>query len=104
MSLRDVRDDSRASPLRARSLFTVRAAISFARLVDSPRSSALSLMCSYWRSRFLLDPAGMPTPCGALSVVGPALDDRPALSIPPPMTHVREAGELRGRVRDHAGQ
>lgn len=35
------------SPDLARSLFTVRAAISFARPVDSPRFSAPSLMCSY---------------------------------------------------------
>ena len=36
MSRRDVRDDSFASPVRARSLLTVRAAISFARLVERP--------------------------------------------------------------------
>lgn len=42
------------SPASARSLFTVRAAISFARPFDIPRSSALSFMCSYWRSRLLL--------------------------------------------------
>jgi hypothetical protein len=35
------------SPLRARSLLTVREAISLARFVLSPRCSALSLMCSY---------------------------------------------------------
>jgi hypothetical protein len=35
------------SPDRARSLLTVRAAISFARPSDVPRFSALSLMCSY---------------------------------------------------------
>ena len=38
---------SRASPLRARSLFTVRAAISSAASSDPPRSSTESLMCSY---------------------------------------------------------
>ena len=38
---------------------TVRAAISSARPVLSPRRSALSLMCSYCRSRFGLDPLGM---------------------------------------------
>ena len=48
-----------ASPDLARSLFTVRAAISSARPVLSPRCSALSLMCSYCRSRFGLDPLGM---------------------------------------------
>jgi hypothetical protein len=36
-----------ASPDRARSLFTVRAAVSFARPVLSPRCFALALMCSY---------------------------------------------------------
>jgi len=41
----------RASPARARSLFTVRAAISSARSSEFPRSSNPSLMWSYWRSR-----------------------------------------------------
>jgi hypothetical protein len=54
MSLRDKRDDSLASPLRARSLLTVLAAISFARLVGTPCFFWLFLMCSYWRSRFAL--------------------------------------------------
>src|SRR5215207_8360869 len=54
MSCRDVLDDVRASPERARSLLTVRAAISFALLVEAPCSLALSLMCSYCRSRLLL--------------------------------------------------
>src|SRR3954452_18636536 len=43
-----------ASPARARSLFTVRAAISSAVSSSSPRSSRPSLMWSYWRSRLLL--------------------------------------------------
>ena len=47
-----------ALPERARSLFTVRAAISSARLVLSPRRFALALMCSYCRSRLGLDPLG----------------------------------------------
>src|SRR4051812_8750245 len=47
------------SPERALSLFTVRAAISLARLSLSPRFLALSLMCSYCRSRLGLDPRGM---------------------------------------------
>src|ERR1700760_1630164 len=59
MSCFDVRLAVLASPDRARSLFTVRAAISSARLVLSPRCSALSLTCSYCRSRFGLDPLGM---------------------------------------------
>src|SRR6478609_6383601 len=37
-------------PRRARSLLTVRAAISFARLVDMPELRSLSTMCSYLRS------------------------------------------------------
>jgi len=50
------------SPDRARSLFTVLAAISVARFGLSPRSRALSLMCSYCRSRFGLDPRGTISP------------------------------------------
>jgi hypothetical protein len=59
MSCFDVRLAVLASPDRARSLFTVRAAISSARLVPSPRCSALVLMCSYCRSRFGLAPLGI---------------------------------------------
>src|SRR5438046_8044824 len=51
MSCVEVRLAVRASPLLARSLFTVRAAISSALPSDVPRSSSPSLMCSYWRSR-----------------------------------------------------
>src|SRR3954470_19175302 len=54
MSPRELRDDVFASPDRARSLLTVRAAISFARFVDAPCSFSLSTMCSYWRSRLAL--------------------------------------------------
>ena len=39
-----------ASPARARSLLTVRAAISFAISGARPLSSRLSSMCSYWRA------------------------------------------------------
>ena len=46
------REDSRASPLRARSLFTVRAAISSAVSSDDPRLASDSLMCSYCLARF----------------------------------------------------
>ncbi len=53
----DVRLDSLASPARARSLLTVRAAISSARSSLSPRSSNPSLMCWYCRSRLSLHPA-----------------------------------------------
>src|SRR6266545_4050081 len=54
MSRVEERDAVRASPLRARSLFTVAAAICFARFVEVPLFCAPSLMCSYWRSRLLL--------------------------------------------------
>ena len=53
MSLVEVRELARDTPLRARSLLTVRAAISSARLSDAPLLRSLSLMCSYWRSRLL---------------------------------------------------
>src|ERR1700761_5242765 len=58
MSRVDVLLAVRDSPDRARSLFTVLAAISVARFGLSPRCFALSLMCSYCRSRFGLDPRG----------------------------------------------
>jgi hypothetical protein len=43
----ETRERVRDSPERARSLFTVRAAISSARPVDAPRFFALALMCWY---------------------------------------------------------
>src|SRR4051812_4700527 len=52
MSVRDSREDDLASPARARSLLTVRAAISFAFFFGVPRFSRPSSMCSYCRSRF----------------------------------------------------
>src|SRR3954469_15766071 len=60
MSCVEVRERVRDSPLRARSLFTVRAAISSARSSERPCSFWLSLMCSYCRARFVpfLTPAG----------------------------------------------
>src|SRR3989442_460904 len=42
------------SPDLARSLLTVRAAISLARFVERPSFFSDSLTCSYWRSRFAL--------------------------------------------------
>src|SRR5687767_2502025 len=51
MSLVDVRLDCLASPARARSLLTVRAAISSALSSLLPRFFSPSLMCSYCRSR-----------------------------------------------------
>src|ERR1041385_4817421 len=65
MSRVEVGELVRASPLRARSLLTVRAAISSARDSERPCSSSLSLTCSYWRARLLpgLTPrGGMGTP------------------------------------------
>src|ERR1044072_4657938 len=59
MSSVEMRLFVRASPERARSLFTVRAAISVARRSLAPRSRAPSLMCLYCLSRFELDPLGM---------------------------------------------
>src|SRR5438270_13957208 len=53
MSCVDVRERLRDSPDRARSLLTVRAAISSDRRSPVPRSSWLSLMCSYWRARLV---------------------------------------------------
>jgi hypothetical protein len=54
MSCVEEREAVLASPDRARSLFTVLAASSLARFVEAPCAFALSLMCSYWRSRFEL--------------------------------------------------
>jgi len=47
------------SPLRRRVLFTVAAAIRFAVPLLRPRLFALRLMCSYCRSRLLLQELGM---------------------------------------------
>jgi hypothetical protein len=47
MSRVEVRERVRDSPERARSLLTVRAAISSARPVDAPRDFTLSFTCSY---------------------------------------------------------
>jgi hypothetical protein len=47
------------SPLSARILLTVRAATSAWRPLYRPDFLALSLMCSYWRSRFGLAPLGI---------------------------------------------
>jgi hypothetical protein len=71
MSSFDSRLDSLASPARARSLLTVRAAISLAFSSLVPRSSSPSLMCSYWRSRFLDQaPIGMTAPFGVPLAAG----------------------------------
>src|SRR5690242_16829753 len=59
MSSIEVRLASLASPARARSLLTVRAAISSDLSSPTPRSRKPSLMCSYWRSRL-----GLQALCG----------------------------------------
>src|SRR5947209_5396818 len=53
MSRVEVRERLRASPPRARSLLTVRAAISSALLAEEPRLRWLALMCWYWRARLV---------------------------------------------------
>src|SRR5215471_13490935 len=60
MSWVEVRLAEFDSPERARSLFKVRAEISFARPLLSPRLLALASMCWYCRSRLGLDPRGIP--------------------------------------------
>jgi hypothetical protein len=52
-------DEDFASPVSARFLLTVRAAISLARFVDRPCFCSDSLTCSYWRSRFALHASGI---------------------------------------------
>src|SRR3954447_6864136 len=69
MSCVEVRERSRDSPERARSLLTVRAAISSARSSDVPRSFALSLMCSYCRARLV----PFLTPRGGIPLVFPSV-------------------------------
>jgi len=70
MSCVEVRLAVRDSPDRARSLLTVARAISWARFGDSPRSSELSLMCSYCRSRLAFEPRGIAaTSSGAVPVL-----------------------------------
>jgi hypothetical protein len=83
MSSFDSRDEVLASPLRARSLLTVRAAISSASSVDDPRSFKESLMCSYWRARFepFLTPRG-----GMTNLLSSAVVDGP-------VTHVCACGK-----------
>src|SRR6185437_13450618 len=53
MSCVELREAVCDSPERARSLFTVRAAISSARSVDAPRDLTDSLTASYWRARLV---------------------------------------------------
>src|SRR5689334_23917421 len=86
MSCVDVLERVRDSPERARSLFTVRAAISSARDSLAPCFFSLFLMCSYCRARFVpfLTPrGGMPTPLVHLSTEDAGT--RPARVACPPL-------------------
>src|SRR3954467_8441699 len=74
MSFVDVRERVRDSPARARVLLTVRAAISSARSSERPCSFWLSLMCSYWRGRFV----PYLTPLGGTAVLSTIAADLPA--------------------------
>jgi len=72
MSRVEVGELVRVSPERARSFWTVRAAISSAVRSDAPLSRSLCLMCSYWRARFVpfLTPrGGIPVTSVELSLV-----------------------------------
>src|SRR5687767_14893285 len=64
LSFTDVRDLSRDSPERARSLFTTRAAISSAVPSDIPWPLTDFLTFSYWRARFV----PFLTPLGGIAV------------------------------------
>src|SRR4029079_152293 len=72
MSSRESRADSLASPCRARSLLTVRAAISSAVSSDFPSSRRESLMCSYCRARLV----PFFTPRGGTSSLLPSIRGR----------------------------
>jgi hypothetical protein len=69
MSCVEVRERLRDSPERARSLFTVRAAISSARPSDVPRDFADFLISSYWRARLV----PFFTPLGGMTSAYPAV-------------------------------
>src|SRR5919109_2808533 len=125
MSVRESREDSRDSPTRARSLLTVRAAISSARSSERPLSSSLFFTCSYIRPhlepfliplggiaasfRYRCSPVTRRTPCesrgggseeGRLSVLG-ALALRLRGAPPPPLGELLAAPVARigGAVR-----
>jgi hypothetical protein len=59
MSSTELREAVFDWPRCARSLLTVRAAISFDRAIDVPESRSLSLMCSYLRSCLGVHVSGM---------------------------------------------
>src|SRR5690242_21465721 len=89
-SLIDDRLAVRDSPARARSLFTVRAAISSARLVELPRFFALFLIASYSRARLL----PFFTPRGGIAISFA----RNALLDGVPVMHLRLPSEAMSRV------
>ena len=68
LDLRERCDLVRPSELRC--LFTVAAAICFARFVLRPRFFSPSLMCSYCRSSLLLHACGITKPPGAKDAEG----------------------------------
>ncbi len=82
MSSVELRERVRDSPLRAFSLFTVRAAISSARSSELPCSFWLSLMCSYWRARFV----PFLTPRGGMPRSYPAERAKNAVTDGPPVS------------------
>src|SRR5437773_4948021 len=115
MSCVEVRDRWRDSPERARSLFTVRAAISSARPSEVPRSFWDCLMCSYCRARFVpfLTPRGgirspfLRSPDRGLprSIAGMRLEcscSRRRLAVPAAGEHLRSCFDHEGR--DMAGK
>src|SRR3954454_9791082 len=93
MSRVEVRERERDSPERARSLLTVRAAISSARSSDAPCSRWLSLMCSYWRARLV---PGLTPLCGIVTSFGVCGFTPPAAS--------RERAVLAGVLLDAGGR
>src|SRR6266511_2827979 len=99
MSRTDDRDAVFDWPRCARSLFTVLAAISFARFVDVPRDFALSLMCSYFRSCFSVhSPLGMAPPSVGGVVSQGRFPTRTGLT--PRLAHPRRPATLGADVRD----
>src|SRR5918994_144173 len=94
MSFVEVLEAVRDSPARARSLFTVRAAISSAVSSERPRFSSPSLMCSYWRSLLLpfLTPRG-----GIFASSGSVVSSPPAFPASP-TAKLRLPGIVRFRL------
>ena len=96
MSCVEVFERVRDSPLRAFSLFTVRAAISSARDSDAPLLLELFLISSYWRARFVpffTPRGGMAT---SLRRWAPVTRWRPAYARAVCARHVAVAGRSHG--------